>query len=84
MMLCLNLSDVVIIAVNGVNYSCIIYNISKSEAMHFLENSVFDSVMGIYKKCISKKSTLKIESTTITLTNWSKQKRLKTKNILID
>ena len=32
MMLCLNLSDVAIIAVNGVNYSCIIYNISKSEA----------------------------------------------------
>ena len=40
--------------------------------------------MGIYKKCISKKSALKIESTTITLTNWSKQKRLKTKNISID
>ena len=40
--LCLNLSDVAITAINGVNYSCIIYNISKSEATHFLENSVFE------------------------------------------
>ena len=41
-MLCLNLSDIAIITVKGVDYCCIIYHFSKSEAIHLLENSVLD------------------------------------------
>ena len=39
-MLCLNISDIAIITVKNVDYRCIIYNISKSEAINLLENSV--------------------------------------------
>ena len=38
-MLCLNISDIAIITVKGVDYRCIIYDISKSEAIYLLENS---------------------------------------------
>ena len=34
-MLCLNLSDVSIITVKGLDYCCIIQNISKSEEIYF-------------------------------------------------
>lgn len=44
----LNISDIAIITVNGVDYSCIIHFIGKHEVIHLLENSV------------SKKSALKI------------------------
>ena len=42
-MLCLNVNDIAIITVKSVDYRCIvqIYS-SKSEAIHFLENSVLD------------------------------------------
>ena len=33
-MLCLNISDIAIITVKGVDYRCIIHDISKSEAIH--------------------------------------------------
>ena len=36
----LNISDIAIITVKGVDYRCIIHNIRKSEAIHLLENSV--------------------------------------------
>ena len=39
--LCLNISDIVIITIKGVDYRCIIHDISKSEAMRLSENSVF-------------------------------------------
>ena len=39
-MLCLNISDIANITVKNVDYRCIIYNISKSEAINLLENSV--------------------------------------------
>ena len=39
-MLCLNISDIAIITVKNVDYCCIIHNISKSEAINLLENSV--------------------------------------------
>ena len=38
--LCLNIGDVAITTVKGVDYCCIIHEISKSEAIHLLENSV--------------------------------------------
>ena len=41
-MLCLNISDIAIITVKGADYGCIIHNISKSEAIRLLENSVLD------------------------------------------
>ena len=73
---------IVTITVKDVNYSCIMYDISKSEAFHLLESFVLDD-RGYIEKCISKKSTLKIESTTIILTISSKQKS-ETEKILID
>ena len=38
----LNLSGITIIIVKGVDYFCIIYDISKPDAIHLLENSVLD------------------------------------------
>ena len=40
--LCLNISDIDIITVKGTAYRCINHYISKSEAIHLLENSVLD------------------------------------------
>ena len=41
-MLRLNLSDIAIITVKGIDYRCIISDITKSEATELLENSVLD------------------------------------------
>ena len=41
-MLCLNLSDISLITVEGVGYRCIIHDISRSEEIYLLENSVLD------------------------------------------
>ena len=45
-MSCLNISDnisnIVIITVKNVDYRCIIYNISKSEAINLLKNCVLE------------------------------------------
>ena len=38
----LNLSDIAIITVKGVDYRCIIHDISKSYPIHLLENPVLD------------------------------------------
>ena len=40
--LCLNLSDIAVISVINVDYRRIIHNISKSEAINLLENSVLE------------------------------------------
>ena len=40
--LCLNISDIAIATIKGVDYRCIMHDISKSEAIRLLENSVFD------------------------------------------
>ena len=48
-MLCLNLSDIAITTVKGVNYHCIIQDINKSEAIRSFENSVLDNRGYIYK-----------------------------------
>ena len=37
-----NISDIAIVTVKGVNYSCIIHGISKSEANGFIENYVLN------------------------------------------
>ena len=39
-MLCVNISDIAIVIVTGVDYCCIIHDINKSEAIHSLENFV--------------------------------------------
>ena len=41
-MLNLNIRDIAIITVKNLDYLCIIYNISKSEAINLLENSVLE------------------------------------------
>ena len=41
-MLCLNISDTTIVTGKGVDYCCIIHDISKSEATHILQYSVFE------------------------------------------
>ena len=42
MILYLNICNIAIITVKGVDYCCSIHDISKSEAIHLLENSVFE------------------------------------------
>ena len=41
-MLCLSISNIAIITVKYLDYCCIMYNISKSEAINILENSVLE------------------------------------------
>ena len=66
-MQCVNISDTTIITVKGVDFRCIIHDISKSEAIRLLEILCL-VIVGIYKKCMPKKSILNIKSTTIILT----------------
>ena len=42
-MLSVNISDTAIITVKNFDYSCIIHNISKSEAINLLKNSVLEN-----------------------------------------
>ena len=49
-MLCLNISNIAIITVTNVDYHFIMYNISKSEAINLLQNSVLEDRGYIYKK----------------------------------
>ena len=41
-MLSVNISDIAIITIENIDYPCIIHNISKSEAINLLENSVLE------------------------------------------
>ena len=41
-MLSVNISNVAIITIKNVDYCCIIHNITKSEAINLLKNSVFE------------------------------------------
>ena len=41
-MLCLNISDITLVSVKGIDYHCIIHEISKSDAIHLFENSVLN------------------------------------------
>ena len=69
-MLLLNLSDIALITVKSVDYCCIIHDISKSNAIQFLENSVFDD-------CGYKGNNHYFE-------NLTKAKKSEIKTILID
>ena len=50
-MLCLNISDIDIVSLKGVNYCCIIHDISKSEAIYLLENSELEDGGYIENAC---------------------------------
>ena len=52
-MLCLNLGDIVIITNRKVDNRFVIFDISKSDAIYSLENSVLDD-LGIYKMHIKE------------------------------
>ena len=80
--LCLNISDTAIITIKNVDYHCISHIISKSEAINLLEKSVLEH-RGYIQKCISKKSILKL-SLQLSIWQFSQNKKLETKNILID
>ena len=54
LMLCFNISDIAVITVKGVEYCCIIYDISKSEVTNLLENSLHEDCGYIYKTQIKK------------------------------
>ena len=41
-MLSVNISDIAIITIKNADYRCIIHNITKSEAINLLENSVLE------------------------------------------
>ena len=51
-MLCLNISDITIIAVKNVDYCCIIANITKFEAIDLLKNSVLEDCGYAYKNIV--------------------------------
>ena len=42
MMLCLNLIDIVVITIENVDYTGLVHDTSKSNAIHLLENFVLD------------------------------------------
>ena len=48
-MLNVNISNIAVITVKNVDFYCIILNISKSEAIHLVENSVLEKRGYIYK-----------------------------------
>ena len=53
LILCLNISDNVIITAKGTDYRYIIHGISKSDAIHLLENSALDNpgyIQNAYQK----------------------------------
>ena len=57
-MLSFNLSDITIITVKNIGYWCIIRNISNSEAINLLENSVLENCGYTLKKyCLKFQST---------------------------
>ena len=72
-MQCVNVSDIAIITVIGVDYCCITHDITKSAAIHLIKkNCTWWS--WVYIKYMRKKSMLKIKCRIIILTIWSKQK----------
>ena len=51
-MLSVNKRDIAIITVKNVDYRCLIHNISKSDAINLLKNSVFEICGYIYKNIV--------------------------------
>ena len=61
LMLSVNISGIAIITIKKVDYHCIIHNISKSEAINLLKNSVLESCGYIYiKNIVLSASLLKV------------------------
>ena len=58
--LSVTISDIAIIAIKNVDYFCIIHNISKSEAVNLLKNSVFKDRGYFYKILSAQDSFFKI------------------------
>ena len=78
--LCLNLSNIIIIAVKAVDHPCLIHGISKSKAIHLLENYVFGDCGHIKRiKGINIKNRVYNY-----FDDLIKAKELETKNILIN
>ena len=75
-------SDIAIITIKGLDYHCIIHDISKCKAIHLLENYVLHDcgyLQNTYQKNQYKKSS------PISLWKFSQsQKKTETRNILID
>ena len=72
-MLFLNVSNIDIITVKSVDYCCIIHDISKSDAIHFLKDFVLMIVgicKNIYERNQYQKSSLQVLSRQF---NWSKK-----------
>ena len=78
-MLYLNTCDIVIITVKGVDYCCIIREISKSEVIQFLENSVLEDRGCRKKMLINIKNRVNNHSDKLTT-----QQQTEIKNILIN
>ena len=82
-MLRLNLSNIAIINVKGIDYRCIILDISKFEAIISSENSLLDDCGYIYKMDF-KEISLKNIIFNYYLDYLIKVKKLEAKNILIN
>ena len=59
-MLCLNISNINIITVKNFDYHCIIYNISKSEAIKFIKKIMCLKIAGMHKNIILNFSLFKV------------------------
>ena len=75
-MLSVNISDIAIITIKGVNYRWVIWDICKSEAIHLLENSVIDDREHTKKINIKNQVHYHYE-------NLIKPRKTETKNIFI-
>ena len=81
-MLCLNISNIAVITIKGVDYCHIIHDISKCDKINFLEYFVLDD-LGIYKMNI-KESNIKSIVYSYYFDNLIRANKIETENILID
>ena len=58
-MLSVKISNIAIITVKNIDYRCIIFNISKSEAINLLKNSVLENPGHIWKNIVLNFSLFK-------------------------
>ena len=73
---------IAIITVKDVDYRIILFMILKNLKQLIYQKILCLNIVAIYKKCISKKSLLKVESTTIILRSQSKQKKQRLKTLI--
>ena len=85
-MLCLSLSDIANITVKGIDSRCIIHDISKSDVINLLENSVLADC-GIYKMHFKEINMKNRDSRQLLISLFNqreKTKKIESKSILID